>query len=398
MTLPSQIRERDARYVLGTYARAPLFLSHGEGAEVWDVEGKRYLDLVSGIAVNALGHSDPAVVAAIHEQASRLTHGSNLYYVEGIGRMAEILCVRSGLDRAFFCNSGTEANEGAIKFVRKFWHESGSAWRHEIVTFQDSFHGRTFGALSATGQDKLQAGFGPMLPGFVRAELAIASLRETVGAHTAAVLIEPVLAEGGVLVPSSEFWAELSALRDQFGFLVVFDEIQTGLGRTGDWFAFEATGIKPDLVTLAKPLGGGLPLGAVLLAERVAKTIKPGDHGTTFGGNPVAVAAGLAVLDRLASPGFLEGVREVATHLQSGLAALCRPEGPFLEVRGRGMLIGVAMSTDPGAAIAASREAGLIVYRAGSDVLRLLPPLVLTREQADEALAILAKVLPTLQG
>jgi len=398
MTLPSRIRERDARYVLGTYARAPLFLSHGEGAEVWDVEGKRYLDLVSGIAVNALGHADPAVVAAIHEQASRLTHGSNLYYVEGIGRMAEILCVRSGLDRAFFCNSGTEANEAAIKFVRKFWYESGSAWRHEIVTFQDSFHGRTYGALSATGQDKLQAGFGPMLPGFVRAELSVASLRETVGAHTAAVLVEPVLAEGGVLVPSPEFWAELSALRDQFGFLVVFDEIQTGIGRTGDWFAFEATGIRPDLVTLAKPLGGGLPLGAVLLAERVAKTIKPGDHGTTFGGNPVAVAAGLAVLDRLASPGFLEGVREVATHLQSGLAALCRPEGPFLEVRGRGMLIGVAMSTDPGAAIAAAREAGLIVYRAGSDVLRLLPPLVLTREQADEALAILAKVLPTLQG
>lgn len=396
MMLPDQIRERDARYVLGTYSRVPLFLSHGEGAEVWDTDGKRYLDLVSGIAVNALGHADPAVVAAIHEQASRLTHGSNLYYHEGVGRMAEILCTRSGFDRAFFCNSGTEANEGAIKFVRKFWFEQGSAWRHEIVTFQDSFHGRTMGALSATGQDKLQAGFGPLLPGFVRAELTVDSLRESVGAHTAAVLVEPVLAEGGVIVPSPEFWCELEGLRRKHGFLVVFDEIQTGLGRTGDWFAFEATGIKPDLLTLAKPLGGGLPLGAVLLTERIATAIKAGDHGTTFGGNPVAVAAGLAVLDRLAQPGFLQHAREVSSHLQAGLAALCSPQGPFLEVRGRGMLIGVAMSCDPGKAIAACREQGLIVYRAGNDVLRLLPPLVLTMEQADEALAILAKVLPTL--
>lgn len=394
--LPDQIRERDARFILGTYSRAPLFLSHGEGAEVWDTEGKRYLDLVSGIAVNALGHADPAVVAAIHEQASRLTHGSNLYYHEGVGRMAEILCTRSGLDRAFFCNSGTEANEAAIKFVRKFWFEQGSAWRHEIVTFQDSFHGRTMGALSATGQDKLQVGFGPLLPGFARAELTIDSLRESVGAHTAAVLIEPILAEGGVIVPSPEFWRELEGLRRQHGFLVVFDEIQTGLGRTGDWFGFEATGIRPDLISLAKPLGGGLPLGAVLLTERVASAIKAGDHGTTFGGNPVAVSAGLAVLDRLSQPGFLEEVREVAAHLQAGLAALCTPQGPFLEVRGRGMLIGVTMSCDPGKAITACREQGLVVYRAGSDVLRLLPPLVLTRAQADEALGILAKVLPTL--
>ncbi|MCB9497298.1 MAG: acetylornithine transaminase [Fibrobacteria bacterium] len=375
---------------MGTYTRAPLFLSHGRGAEVWDLEGRRYLDLVSGIAVNALGHGDPLVVAAIHEQASRIAHSSNLYFLEGQGRMAEILCRRSGLDKTFFCNSGTEANEAAIKFARKFWYESGSAWRHEITTFQDSFHGRTYGALSATGQDKLQTGFGPMLPGFVRAELTIESLRDSVGAHTAAVLVEPVLAEGGVIVPDQAFWQELAALRDRHGFLVIFDEIQTGLGRTGDWFAFPATGIVPDLVSLAKPLGGGLPLGAVLVGQRIADALKPGDHGTTFGGNPVAVAAGLAVLDRLAQPGFLDSVNEVAAHLQSGLAALCRPQGPFLEVRGRGMLIGVKMSVDPARIIEAARDRGLIVYRAGADVLRLLPPLVLTIEQADEALAILA--------
>jgi len=396
MSTPEQVRELEARYVLGTYARAPLYLSHGDGAEVWDLEGRRYLDLVSGIAVNALGHADPVVTAAIHEQASRFAHVSNLYHFEGTGRLAQVLCQRSGLDKAFFCNSGTEANEGAIKFARKYWYDAGSAWRHEIVTFQDSFHGRTYGALAATGQDKLQTGFGPMLPGFVRAELSLESLRETVGAHTAAVLIEPVLAEGGVFVPPQAFWDELSALRDKHGFLVIFDEIQTGLGRTGDWFGFQATGIRPDLVTLAKPLGGGLPLGAVLVTDRIAAAIKPGDHGTTFGGNPVAIAAGLAVLDRLAQPGVLEHAREIATHLQSGLAALCGPQGPFLEVRGRGLLIGVTLSVDPGAVISAAREQGLIVYRAGADVLRLLPPLSLTREQADEALAILAKIIPTL--
>lgn len=396
MSTPEQVRELEARYVLGTYARAPLYLNRGEGAEVWDLEGRRYLDLVSGIAVNALGHADPVVTAAIHEQASRFTHVSNLYHFEGTGRLAQALCQRSGLDKAFFCNSGTEANEGALKFARKYWYDAGSAWRHEVVTFQDSFHGRTYGALAATGQDKIQTGFGPMLPGFVRAELTVDSLRETIGAHTAAVLIEPILAEGGVIEPSAEFWAQLQDLREKHGFLLIFDEIQTGLGRTGDWFGFQATGLRPDMLTLAKPLGGGLPLGAVLLTDRIAAAIKPGDHGTTFGGNPVAVAAGLAVLDRLGQPGVLEQAREVAAHLQAGLAALCSPQGPFLEVRGRGMLIGVKLSLDPGVVIAAAREQGLIVYRAGSDVLRLLPPLALTREQADEALAILARILPTL--
>lgn len=396
MSRLDEIRAREERFVLGTYARAPIALSHGDGAWVWDLEGRRYLDLVSGIAVNALGHADPVVVAAIHEQAARLAHGSNLYYCEAVGRMAEILCDRSGMARAFFCNSGTEANEGAIKFVRKYWTENGSAWRHEIATFQDSFHGRTYGAMAATGQDKIQAGFGPMLPGFVRAELTIESLRETIGAHTAAVLIEPVLAEGGVIEPAPGFWAELQALREKHGFLLVFDEIQTGLGRTGDWFGHAASGLVPDLITLAKPLGGGLPLGAVLLSERIVPAIHAGDHGTTFGGNPVALAAGLAVLDRLSQPGFLEGVRAVSAHLMSGLAALCRPEGPFVEVRGRGMLIGVKLSVDPGKVISEAREEGLIVYRAGGDVLRLLPPLVLTREQADIALAGLAKVAARL--
>jgi len=387
---PEQIREHDARWVLGTYARQPLHLSHGEGAWVWDLDGKRYLDLTAGIAVNALGHADPVVVAAIHEQASRITHASNLYFTESHGRMARILCERSGMDKAFFCNSGTEANEGAIKFVRKYWYEQGSAWRHEIVSFENSFHGRTLGALAATGQDKLQTGFGPMLPGFVRAALTPESLREHIGAHTAGVILEPILAEGGVVEPSTEFVETLMELKAKFGFLLVCDEIQTGLGRTGEWFGFQGTGLVPDLVTLAKPLGGGLPLGAVVMKQAIADCLKPGDHGTTFGGNPVAVAAGLAVLDRLAGPGFLEGLREVSERLREGLASLVG-KGPFLDLRGRGMLIGMRVGCDPGKLIEAARAEGLIVYRAGADILRLLPPLILTAEQADLAVDGLRK-------
>ena len=385
------IREQDTRWVLGTYARQPLFLERGDGAWVWDTDGRKYLDLTAGIAVNALGHADPVVVAAIHEQASRIAHASNLYFTPLHGRMASILCRHTGLDKAFFCNSGTEANEAAIKFVRKFWYDRGSAWRHEIVSFQDSFHGRTYGALAATGQDRIQTGFGPLLPGFVRSPLTPEGLREFVGAHTAAVILEPILAEGGVIEPSPEFVATLNELQDKHGFLLIADEIQTGLGRTGEWFAFPASGLRPDLVTLAKPLGGGLPLGAVLLTHSVANAIKPGDHGTTFGGNPVAVAAGLAVLDRLEKPGFLDGVREVASRFRSGLASL-RGRGPFGEVRGRGFLIGVEVSCDPGLVIEAAREEGLIVYRAGAHVLRLLPPLVLTADQADFAIEGLGKV------
>ena len=387
---PEQIQENDARWVLGTYARQPLHLSHGEGAWIWDLDGKRYLDLTSGIAVNALGHADPVVVAAIHEQASKIAHASNLYFTELHGRMARILCERSGMDKAFFCNSGTEANEGAIKFVRKFWHANGSAWRHEIVSFRSSFHGRTFGAMAATGQEKIQAGFGPMLPGFVWSDLTPESLLQNIGAHTAGVILEPILAEGGVIEPSPEFVKTLMELKAKHGFLLICDEIQTGVGRTGNWFGFEGTGLEPDLVTLAKPLGGGLPLGAVLLKQRIADCLKPGDHGTTFGGNPVAVAAGLAVLDRLARPGFLDGVKAVAKRLRDGLATLSGT-GPFGAVRGRGLLIGVEVACDPGRIIDAARDEGLIVYRAGA-VLRLLPPLVLTAEQADLAVEGLRKV------
>lgn len=392
-------QELEKNHILQTYARAPLTLVRGEGSWVWDEEGRKYLDLMTGIAVNALGHCDSAVVAAIADQASRLVHGSNVFYTQGQGRMASILAEKSGFDRVFFCNSGTEANEAAIKFARRFWFATGSPWRHEVSSFENSFHGRTYGAMAATGQDKIQFGFGPMLPGFARVPFNdVEALEQHVGAHTAAVIIEPILAEGGVIEPSPEFLTSLEALRAKHGFLIIADEIQTGLFRCGEFLAHVSVGLKPDIVTLAKPLGGGLPLGAVLLSDRVAEHLNAGDHGTTFGGNPVAIAAGLVVLDRLFAPGFAQATQEVAAHLRAGLSRLCSPDGPFLEVRGRGMLIGVRTSLDPARIIERSRDRGLIVYRAGAEVLRLLPPLNLTREEADFALDILGQVVASFQA
>jgi len=391
-------QELEKNHILQTYSRAPLTLVRGEGAWVWDEAGNRYMDLMTGIAVNALGHCDPAVVAAINDQASRLIHGSNVFFTAGQGRMASILAEKSGFDRVFFCNSGTEANEAAIKFARRFWFATGSPWRHEVASFENSFHGRTYGAMAATGQDKIQVGFGPMLPGFARVPFNnVAELSKQIGAHTAAVMLEPLLAEGGVIEPSPEFLSTLEALRAKFGFLVIADEIQTGLFRCGPFLAHSTLELKPDIVTLAKPLGGGLPLGAVLLSARVAEHLNVGDHGTTFGGNPVAIAAGLVVLDRLFSPGFAESMVAVSAHLREGLAKLCRPDGPFLEVRGRGMLIGVRLSVDPSRIIELARDKGLIVYRAGA-VLRLLPPLNLTCEEADHALEILGQVVAEIAG
>lgn len=392
----SSAQELEKSHILQTYTRLPLALTRGEGSWVWDEDGRKYLDLMSGIAVNALGHCPPAVTAAIAEQASQLIHTSNVFYMEGQGKLAKLLCEKSGLSRVFFCNSGTEANEAAIKFARRFWYATGSPWRHEVATFAQSFHGRTYGAMSATGQDRIQVGFGPLLPGFVRLTFNdVDSLKKSVGAHTAAVMLEPILAEGGVLEPTPEFLAALKELQQKFNFLLIVDEIQTGIFRCGEFLAHTALGFEPDIVTLAKALGGGLPLGATLVSARVAEHLGPGDHASTFGGNPVSVAAGLATMNQLFAPGFVEGENAVASHLRKGLAALCRPEGPFVGVRGRGMLIGVELTVDPARIIDAARAKGLIVYRAGA-VLRLLPPLNLSLDEADFALKMLGEVVQEL--
>lgn len=384
-------------YLLQNYGPRDLVIARGRGSWVWDDQGNRYLDFVSGVAVNAFGHCHPPVVEAIKAQLERLLHGSNLYLLEPQMELAEALCKALGMDKAFFCNSGAEANEGAFKLARRHFLSKGREDRVEILSFAQSFHGRTYAAMAATGQDKIRKGFGPLPEGFrVLPANDPAALLAAVGPATAAVIFEPVMAEGGIVSQGAEMAAALSEAQKR-GALLIADEIQTGLGRTGALLASRALGLEPDLVTLAKPLGGGLPLGAVLMREKVAAAIKAGDHGSTFGGNPVACAAGLAVLRELLRPGFLEDVRSRASLLRDGLAALLarQPQGGPARgpVLGKGFLAGFAYGGDLGALQAACRRNGLLVHRAGTDVLRLLPPLNVTGEEIGEAIDRLGRAM-----
>ncbi|HKP94766.1 MAG TPA: acetylornithine transaminase [Fibrobacteria bacterium] len=375
-------------HLLHNYGPRDLTIARGQGSWVWDAEGNRYLDCVSGVAVNAFGHLHPPVVAAVKAQLERYLHAGNLYLMEPQMRLAEALCGAMGLDKAFFCNSGTEANEGAIKFARRHWLEKGEPGKYRILTFTSSFHGRTYASMAATGQEKIRAGFGPLPEGFDIVPVNdVAALRAAAGPATAAILFEPILAEGGIISLSPETAAGLAEAQAK-GALLIADEIQTGLGRTGSMLASRALGLDPDLVTLAKPLGGGLPLGAVLMRGEIAASIHVGDHGSTFGGNPVACAAGLAVLSELLRDGFLEDARARADGLRRELDALVRRKsaqgiacGPVV---GKGFLTGFRVGGDLGALQKACRRNGLLVHRAGQDVLRLLPPLNLSKEEIGE--------------
>ncbi len=394
---------RDRADMLQNYGLRDLELVKGEGSYVFDADGNRYLDCIGGIAVQALGHGFPSVVAAIKNQCEAFIHVSNLYLQGPQLELARLLKEQTGFARVFFCNSGTEANEGAIKFARKYFSALGEPERFEIVTFASSFHGRTYGALAATGQDKLKQGFGPLPQGFrtITANDATA-LREAVHKGTAAVLFEPILAEGGIISVTPEMGGVLRELQSR-GILLIADEVQTGLCRTGPFLACEHLGLKPDLVTLAKPLGGGLPLGAVLLTQKVADAIAPGDHGTTFGGNPVACAAGAAVLRELARPGCNEERRRTGEFLRESLETLLAAhplsvQGPL---RGRGFLLGfrfigkaaVGDSGDVSSFTALCRSRGVLIYKAGQDVVRLLPPLNITAAQIEELVAALSGAL-----
>ncbi len=379
------------------YGERDFVLQRGEGCRVWDALGREYLDCVAGVAVNALGHGHPAVLAAIRKQSEAFVHGSNLYLLPAQIDLAKRLATATGFPRLFFCNSGTEANEGALKITRRHRVAQGQPWRMGVVAFEQSFHGRTYASMTATGQKKIYDGFGPLPGGFKHvppgdAEALRAALTEDVGA----VLFEPILAEGGILEHSPEMIAALREAQEQ-GVLLIADEVQTGLGRTGTFLACEALGLKPDLVTLAKPLGGGLPLGAVLMREEIAASLKQGDHGSTFGGNPVACAAGLAVVETLLAPGFLEGVRLRGKLLRDGLEGIVQrgkamglPLGP---VRGRGFLLGFPYGGDLAGLIRKVRERGVLVYRAGADVLRVIPPLILSEEEIGRLLEALESAL-----
>lgn len=370
---------RDA--VLPTYARADLTVVRGEGCRVRDDAGRSYLDFVSGIAVVGLGHRHPAVTAAAHEQLDRLWHASNLYWTEPMLRLAALLSARMGGAQAFFCNSGAEANEAALKVARK------ATGRARIVALEGGFHGRTLGALSATGQPSKWEGFGPLVPGisFARPN-DVESLEAAVApaGELAAIMLEPVLGEGGV-IPLEEGYVHAAAeIAREVGALLVVDEVQAGLGRTGSFFAYEQLGLEPDLVTLAKGLANGLPIGALLVRDGVAPAIGPGDHGSTFGGNPVASAAACAVVEAI-DDALLAHVVARGEQLVAGLREL----GAVREMRGRGLLLGAVLDRPAGPVVDALRDRGLLALTAGPDVLRLLPPLVVSEAEVDEALASL---------
>jgi predicted acetylornithine/succinylornithine family transaminase len=395
----SDIIQAEARYILQTYLRPEIVFSRGQGAYLFDTNGQKYLDFASGIAVMALGHSDPAWVAAVAEQAAELTHVSNLFYTVPQVELARRLVENSFADRVFFCNSGAEANEAAIKFARKWARAEGAAAsrvrataKTNMVAFSDSFHGRTVGALSLTHKAKYREPFIPLMPGVTFAAFNdLDSAQAAINHDTCAVIVEPVQGEGGVNPATAGFLAGLRALCDEYGALLIFDEVQCGLGRTGYLWAHEAYGVRPDIMTLAKPLAGGLPIGATLVTQRVADRLKPGDHGSTFAGGPLVCRAAQVVFDRINQPDFLQQVQAKGAYLQHRLRALETEQ--VVAVRGAGLLVGVVLPSAIAPLTAAAREQGLILIGAGENVLRLAPPLIVTKEEIDQAVEIIGRCL-----
>ncbi len=385
---------RADRVIMNTYGRQPLVLVRGEGARVWDAEGREYLDFVAGLAVCGLGHAHSAVADAACRQLSQLVHVSNLYYTTPMVELAEELVARSFADRVFFCNSGAEAVEAAIKLCRRLSHERHGPGRHTIVAMHNSFHGRTFGALSATGQEKFWQGFEPLLPGFGFVPFNdLPALEAALDDRVCAVLLEPVQGEGGVHPATGEYLAGVRRLCDQRGALLVYDEVQCGLGRTGRLFAHEHFGVAPDLMALAKSLAGGLPMGALLATEEAAGGFVPGSHASTFGGGPVIAAAALAALKILGHPDFLAKVREKGDYLGNKLNDLKKRFSQVQEVRGMGLMWGLQLDREGAPLVAACRERGLLVNCTQGTGIRLLPPLTVEQGELEEGLAVLSQAL-----
>ncbi|MHB0913613.1 MAG: acetylornithine transaminase [Armatimonadota bacterium] len=377
----------DSDYVMHTYARQPIVLVRGDGMKVWDADGKEYLDFLAGIAVNGLGHAHPVLVSAISEQAARLMHVCNLYYVPEQPALAKRLVELSGLGKVFFANSGAEANEAAIKLARK-WAQG----RYEIITAQGSFHGRTFGAVTATAQPKYHQGFEPMLPGFTYVPYNdLSALADAVTERTCAVMLEPIQGESGVKPASLEYLQGVRRLCDERNLLLILDEVQTGLGRTGLWFGHQHYGVKPDIMTLAKTLGGGFPIGACLATKSVAEAFVPGNHASTFGGNPLACAAALATLTVMEQDRLVENAAEVGGYFMDRLRSL---HEEITEVRGKGLMIGIELSGGNAPSVAARcLSMGLIVNTIGEKVIRFLPPLIAKKEHVDIALGVLEEAV-----
>ncbi len=389
--------DRADKVIMKTYGRYPIVPVRGQGCELWDVDGKRYLDFLAGVAVNNLGHCHPAVVKALQEQAATLIHCSNYYHIPQQIELAELLCGNSFADQAFFCNSGAEANEAAIKLARKFSRETYGLERFEIITAADSFHGRTMATVSATGQEAVQRFFDPLLHGFKHVLFDdIDALRAAITPQTCAIMLEPVQGEGGVRIASSDYFSNVRKLCDQHKLLLIFDEVQTGLGRTGKLFAHEHFGIAPDIMTLAKALAGGAPIGTMLATAEVAKSFSPGTHGSTFGGNPLMTAAALASVNTLINDRLSQRAERIGAYLVAKLTEL-KDRYPFiLGVRGLGLMIGMTL-TIPGADIVLKGlEKGLLLNVTQGKVLRFVPPLVVTEAEIDEAVQILDAIFETV--
>ena len=381
-----------------TYARVDLAFERGEGAWLFTAEGDRYLDFTSGVAVNALGHAHPHLIEALAEQAHKVWHVSNLYRIPEGERLADRLCALSFADTVFFQNSGAEAIECAIKMARKYQSASGKPERYRIITFEGAFHGRTLAAIAATGNKKYLEGFGPPVDGFDQVPFAdLEATKKAIGPQTAAIMIEPVMGEGGVRVVPHTFLRALRKLCDDNGLLLIFDEIQTGIGRTGDMFAYQHTGVTPDIMTIAKALGGGFPVGACLATTEASKGMTAGTHGSTFGGNPLAMAVGNAVLDVIAADGFLDRMKNNALLLKQRLAELKdRHASVLAEVRGEGLLIGLRMIPQASEMVDELRAEKMITVAAGDNVVRLLPPLIIGEKEMAEAIGCIDRACARL--
>lgn len=384
--MPTQdLKDSAAKYLMQTYTRQPISIVRGLGAKVYDMEGREYLDFVGGIAVNLLGHGHPDLVQAIQQQAAQLIHVSNLYYTEPQVTLAKILVEHSFADRVFFCNSGAEANEAAIKLARRYAHMKYGESRFEIITMKNSFHGRTLAMITATGQDKVQKGFEPLMPGFSYAPFNdMAAIEAMAGERTAGIMLEPVQGEGGVHVAGREYLTRLREFCTAHDILLIFDEVQTGMGRTGTLFAYEQLGVAPDIMTLAKGLGGGVPIGACLAKESVAAAFSAGAHASTFGGNPLACAAAVAVCRALLEGQVLDRVKPMGDYLTNALTECKARHHVVRDVRGIGLLQGMELDIDAKTVVAEALSRGVLINAAGERVLRFVPPLMITTQEIDQ--------------
>lgn len=382
------------QYVMGTYKRFPVVFTRGRGMKLWDTEGREYLDFVAGIAVCSLGHAHPAVSNAIKNQADKLVHVSNLYYIDTQIEYARLLIQHAALDKVFFCNSGAEANEGAIKLAKKYGNDRSGSIKNEIVTMIGSFHGRTMATITATGQDKFHKGFNPLLAGFQYVPFNdLGALRKAISEKTCAVMIEPIQAEGGIRIPDPDYFQSVRRLCDEKDVLLILDEVQVGMGRTGTLFAHEQDGIIPDIVTLAKAMGNGFPIGAVLAKNSVAAAFEPGSHASTFGGNPLAMAAAKATLETLLDEDLISNCRLRGGYFMKTLNDLRKKHPIIREVRGRGLLIGVELDCEVAGIIKKCMDRGVLIASAGAQVLRFVPPLIVTEQEIDQVVEILDGVL-----